>query len=211
MSQIAQQQLKHFRGWARGDRLGSGNVVDIGGLDTSRFQIRELRRHLLVRAGAGSEIDDGAFDHRFLDHRAGAQHHAREQPSDRMRGHGGFAAPGGAVAHGDCQLGPGRHTSFRSPSPGRRGGQGVRTGRRHYSQRQPTRPRPNSLKQMCEKRAAEHRHFGVGVALEGFEREGHAHRCASREVRALGERQFHLVQIGAARCQLHFGELAVAL
>src|SRR5438093_1577742 len=64
---------------------------------------------------------------------------------------------------------------------------------------------------MCEEGAAEHRHFGVGVALEGFERQGHAHRRAITEVRALGDRQLHVVQIGAARDQLHFGELAVAL
>src|SRR5438874_5808956 len=62
---------------------------------------------------------------------------------------------------------------------------------------------------MCEERAAEHRHFGVGLALQCLERQGHAHGRATREVRALGERELHLIQIGAVRDQLYFGELAV--
>src|SRR5205807_4081944 len=62
---------------------------------------------------------------------------------------------------------------------------------------------------MPEERASEHRHFGVGIALQGLEREGHAHGRAPREVHALGQRQLHVVEIGAARDQLHFGEFAI--
>src|SRR5689334_17065264 len=105
-----------------------------------------------------------------------------------MRGQGGFAAAGSAVSHGNWETENVRRASY--------------VVRGDHPERQPTGPSTNGLEQSAEERAAEHRHFGVGIAFESLERERHAHARAVAEVRALGERQLQLVQIGAAWDQL---------
>src|SRR5437773_5069230 len=73
------------------------------------------------------------------------------------------------------------------------------------------RPRADRPDQLREKRAAQHRDVGVGVALERVERERDTQRRAVTEKRALRLGQAQRGEIGRERGLLHPGEPAVAL
>ena len=145
---------------------------------TARRRKSQLATHtvgrLLARVvlRAGAVVEETVIESAVIDLATGARaddqvtaqfaalETRRIKPADRVRRQCGLATSGSAVADGDRQVGP--HPLAPSPFGG--------GGTRDHAERQPARPGADGLEQVPEEGAAEHRHFGVGVALQGLER-----------------------------------------
>ena len=135
--QVAKQELQQLVGLAR---RHEHSVADRPGLrrsHPSRLEVQEHPRQLVTDAGARRQIEHVALEHGFFDRRAGAQHHAGDEPPDRVRCEPRRAPLCRAIPDGHVRAGGGGSTL------------GVRRhGRRDQAERQAPRPGADRFDQL---------------------------------------------------------------